>query len=93
MPGAQQRQCREDSYLVLPNFMTHAEKSAVGPRVEKIVENYDPADNMSVFTTNERERCIDGYFIDSAGKARCLSVYSPRNGLRRDSGWPMREFL
>ena len=93
MSGAVQRKFREDGYPVLPNFKTHAEKSAVGSGTEKIVGNYDPADNMSVFTTNERERCVDDYFMDSAGKARCLSVYSTRNGLRRDSGWPMPEFV
>ena len=72
MSQSPRAQYDEAGYIVLPNFKTQAEIAAIRLRAEKIVEDFDPADNISIFTTNEQERCVDDYFLGSADKVRCF---------------------
>ena len=66
------QQYREDGYLVFPAFKTLPEIAAVRMRAAEIVDAFDPADNMPVFSTREQDRRVDAYFMGSADKVRCF---------------------
>ena len=61
-----------DGYLVLPGFKSPAEIAAVSQRARQIVEDFDPAQATSIFTTNDQTRTTDDYFLGSADKIRCF---------------------
>ncbi len=62
----------QDGYLVLPGFKSPAEIAAVSRRAREIVDDFDPADATSIFTTNDQTRTTDDYFLGSADKIRCF---------------------
>ena len=62
----------QDGYLVLPDFKSPAEIAAVRRRAREIVDDFDPADATSIFTTNDQTRTTDDYFLGSADKIRCF---------------------
>lgn len=68
----QQAQFREQGYLVLPGFKSAAAIAAVRERAGQIVEAFDPSENRPVFTTQEQDRKVDDYFLDSATEVRCF---------------------
>ena len=72
MPVRPMQQYRDDGYLVLPGFKTLAEVNAARTRAAEIVEAFNPADNISIFTTREQSRRVDDYFMGSADKVRCF---------------------
>ncbi len=63
---------QRDGYLVLPGFKSPAEIAAVSRRAREIVDDFDPADATSIFTTNDQTRTTDDYFLGSADKIRCF---------------------
>ena len=65
-------QFREQGYLVLPGFKSAADMALVRARAAEIVEAFDPAQSRTIFTTNEQERQVDAYFMESADKVRCF---------------------
>ena len=72
LSAAQQLQFREQGYLVLPGFKSAAEIAAVRARAGEIVEAFDASGNRPVFTTQEQDRKVDDYFLDSATEVRCF---------------------
>ena len=68
----QQSGFRDNGYLVLPGFKSPAEIAAVSRRAREIVDDFDPADATSIFTTNDQTRTTDDYFLGSADKIRCF---------------------
>lgn len=69
---AQQAQFQEQGYLVLPGFKSAAEIAAVRARAGEIVEAFSPDANRPVFTTQEQDRKVDDYFLDSATEVCCF---------------------
>jgi len=61
-----------DGFLVLPNFAKPSACVALKAQAEKILHNFDPDTNRSVFTTNEQSRHADQQFIDSATGIICF---------------------
>ncbi|MDP4649420.1 MAG: phytanoyl-CoA dioxygenase family protein [Ilumatobacteraceae bacterium] len=61
-----------DGFLVLPDFAKPSACVALKAQAEKILHNFDPDANRSVFTTNEQSRHADQQFIDSATGIICF---------------------
>jgi phytanoyl-CoA hydroxylase len=68
----QQTQYRELGYLVLPNFKTTTDCAALRTRALEMVEAFDPAENKTIFTTQEQNRHVDNYFMASASNTSCF---------------------
>jgi phytanoyl-CoA hydroxylase len=68
----QQQAFQEQGYLILPGFKTAAEIAALRARAEALVEAFDPGAQRAVFSTQEQDRKVDDYFLDSAEQMRCF---------------------
>lgn len=68
----QKHDYREQGFLILPGFKSAADIAAVRARAEQIVEAFDPSENKPVFSTQEQDRKVDDYFLDSAAKVCCF---------------------
>jgi len=62
----------QDGFLVLENFVSQEACEGLRRRATEIVEAFDPAESVSVFTTNEQTRHSDRYFLESGDKIRCF---------------------
>jgi len=72
LTDAQQQQYQDDGFLVLPDFKTAAEIAALRQRAQEIVDEFDPGETRSIFTTQEQARHTDDYFMGPADKIRCF---------------------
>jgi len=61
---------REQGFVVLENFAGEAECDELRTRAELMVQAFDPAEMVSVFSTNEQNRLTDDYFLSSGDKIR-----------------------
>ena len=59
-------------YLILEDFVSLEACESLRERASEIVEDFDPADSVSIFTTNEQTRHSDRYFLESGDKIRCF---------------------
>ncbi|MES2103028.1 MAG: phytanoyl-CoA dioxygenase family protein [Pseudomonadota bacterium] len=83
----QKGQYVKDGYLVLPGFKGVQEIAALRERAALIVDQFDPSERVSIFTTQEQEKTTDDYFLGSADKIRCFfeeEAFGPDGGLRQD---------
>lgn len=62
----------EQGFLVIPGFKTAAEIAALRERALQIVDGFDPGEQRPVFTTEEQQRHVDDYFLDSGDQVRCF---------------------
>src|SRR5438270_659023 len=62
----------EQGFLVLPGFKSAAEIAALRERALQIVDAFDPGEQRPVFTTEEQQRHVDDYFLDSGDQVRCF---------------------
>ncbi len=60
----------ESGYLVLPDFLKGSAISQVRNRMSELLQDFDPNQHRSVFTTDEQERNSDDYFLESGDKIR-----------------------
>jgi phytanoyl-CoA hydroxylase len=72
LTGAQQRSFGEDGFLVVPDFKSASQVAALRARAQEIVEAFDPAESISIFTTKDQARKSDEYFLTSGDKVRCF---------------------
>lgn len=72
LTAAQQLAYDEQGFLVLPGFKTAAEIAALRARAEALVEAFDPGEQRAIFSTQEQDRKVDDYFLDSGDKMRCF---------------------
>jgi len=63
---------REQGFLILPGFKNLEEIAALRERAEALVEAFDASGNRPIFTTQEQDRKVDDYFLDSAAEVRCF---------------------
>jgi phytanoyl-CoA hydroxylase len=61
---------RKQGFLVLENFADEAECDELRARAEALVQEFDPAEVVSIFSTNEQSRLTDDYFLTSGDKIR-----------------------
>lgn len=62
----------EQGFLVLPGFKKADAIAALRARAEAMVEAFDPGEQRSIFSTQEQDRKVDDYFLDSGDKMRCF---------------------
>jgi phytanoyl-CoA hydroxylase len=60
----------ERGYLVLEGFADASECDQLRARAEELVQQFDPADVVSIFSTHEQNRLTDEYFLSSGDKIR-----------------------
>lgn len=59
-----------DGFLVLRDFAATTTCNELRQRAEQLVQEFDPAGVISIFTTHEQSRVTDNYFLKSADKIR-----------------------
>src|SRR5215211_2956767 len=57
-------------YFVLDGFADESECDLLRARAEELVQVFDPADVVSIFSTHEQNRLTDEYFLTSGDKIR-----------------------
>ncbi len=72
LTDSQLQQYERDGYLVLNDFATAAQCVALRQRASEIVAAFDPAEAISVFSTNEQSQKADDYFMTSGDQVRCF---------------------
>jgi phytanoyl-CoA hydroxylase len=61
---------REQGFLVLEDFADQADCDELRARAEELVQGFDPAEVVSIFSTHEQNRLTDDYFLTSGDKIR-----------------------
>ena len=56
----------ERGFLVLEDFADHSSCDQLRGRAEELVQEFDPAEVVSIFSTREQNRLTDKYFLDSS---------------------------
>src|SRR6202140_5045324 len=59
-----------DGFLVIDNFVDDSACNDLRARAEELVRDFDPAGVVSIFSTHEKTRHSDDYFLDSGDKIR-----------------------
>jgi len=57
-------------FLVLEGFASENECDELRARAEELVQQFEPAEVISIFTTHEQSRVADDYFLTSGDKIR-----------------------
>ena len=60
----------DHGYLVLEEFASETECDELRARAEELVQEFDPAEVVSIFSTHEQNRLTDEYFLTSGDKIR-----------------------
>src|ERR1044071_5756437 len=61
---------RDRGFLVLEGFASAEECDELRARAEALVQQFDPAEVVSIFSTHEQSRLTDDYFLTSGDKIR-----------------------
>src|SRR5262245_47788 len=59
-----------NGFLVLPEFVSNESCDQLRTRAEEMVQDFDPAGVISIFSTHEQNRLTDDYFLESGDKIR-----------------------
>ena len=60
----------EHGFLVLEDFANHGACDRLRRRAEEMVQQFDPAEVVSIFSTRAQNRLTDDYFLHSGDKIR-----------------------
>jgi phytanoyl-CoA hydroxylase len=63
-------QYRDTGFLVLENFASASDCDSLRERAKELIQEFDPAEVVSIFTTHEQNRIADEYFLTSGDKIR-----------------------
>src|SRR6185503_10045863 len=61
---------KDRGYLVLEGFASESECDGLRARAEQLVQEFDPSEVVSIFSTHEQSRLTDEYFLTSGDKIR-----------------------
>src|SRR6201991_3994372 len=61
---------QQNGFLVVEGFADQAECDRLRARAAEMVQGFDPAEVVSVFSTHEQNRTTDDYFLTSGDKIR-----------------------
>jgi phytanoyl-CoA hydroxylase len=82
-----QRQAWErDGFLVLEDFVDPASCDELMHRAGELVDQFEPGDTVTIFTTHEQTRVSDEYFLTSGDKVRFFfeeDAFAPDGTLRQ----------
>lgn len=82
----QRAQYQRDGYLVIPSFKSAEQIAALRARAEQIVNDFDPSQSRTIFTTRDQESKTEDYFLDSDNTVRCFfeeEAFGPDGELRQ----------
>ena len=85
LSAQQQKQYNEQGFLVIENFATTSDCDLLRARAEELVQAFDPAEVVSVFSTHEQNRLTDDYFLSSGDKIRFFfeeNAFKPDGSLK-----------
>jgi phytanoyl-CoA hydroxylase len=83
----QRAQFVRDGYLILPAFKSAHEIAELRQRAAEIVNDFDPSQNRSIFTTRDQLAATDDYFLRSDNTIRCFfeeEAFDEHGRLRQD---------
>jgi phytanoyl-CoA hydroxylase len=63
---------KHNGYLILERLVDEADCDRLRIRAEELVQEFDPAEVVSIFSTHEQNRLTDEYFLTSGDKIRCF---------------------
>jgi phytanoyl-CoA hydroxylase len=63
-------QYMDTGFLVLEDFASESDCDRLRERAKELVQEFDPAEVVSIFTTREQNRIADEYFLTSGDKIR-----------------------
>lgn len=82
----QLEQYDRDGFLVLENFVDEHSCDRLRDRAARLINDFDPAGVISIFSTREQSRLADDYFLDSGSEIRFFfeeNAFLPSGGLRQ----------
>src|SRR5690349_379214 len=60
----------DNGFLILERFADESDCDLLRARAEQLVQEFDPADVISIFSTHEQNRLTDEYFLTSGDQIR-----------------------
>jgi phytanoyl-CoA hydroxylase len=81
----QQAQYDRQGFLIFENFVDEELCDRLRSRAEELVQDFDPAEAISIFSTHEQSRLTDDYFLGSGDKIRFFfeeNAFLPDGSLR-----------
>lgn len=61
---------KDNGFLILEEFAPEASCDRLRARAEELVQEFDPSEVVSIFSTREQNRIADEYFLNSGDKIR-----------------------
>ena len=83
----QRAQFVRDGYIIIPDFKSAGEIAKLRQRAAEIVNDFDPNQNRSIFTTRDQLAATDDYFLRSDNTIRCFfeeEAFDEDGRLRQD---------
>jgi phytanoyl-CoA hydroxylase len=83
---AQTAAWQRDGFIVLPDFKSASEIAQLRARAEQIVDDFDPTESRTIFTTRDQESASDAWFLGSDNTVRCFfeeEAFGPDGKLRQ----------
>jgi phytanoyl-CoA hydroxylase len=77
---------QRDGYIILPDFKSAQDIAGLRARAEQIVDDFDPSQSRTIFTTRDQEAASDAWFLGSDNSVRCFfeeEAFGPDGQLRQ----------